>query len=154
MSLDVYLHLEGATKPHGSGIFFREDGVTRELTRAEWDERFPGREPVTFSLPVTEAEGTNAEVFTANITHNMCRMADEVGIYEVLWRPEQVGITHAHALIEPLRQGLARLLDEEERLQVFNPENGWGNHEVLVNFVRSYLEACETFPMATVKTWR
>lgn len=30
----------------GSGIFVRENGATREITREEWDRRNPGREPV------------------------------------------------------------------------------------------------------------
>lgn len=30
----------------GSGIFIRENGTNREITREEWDRRNPGREPV------------------------------------------------------------------------------------------------------------
>jgi len=32
----------------GPGIFIREDGGMREISRTEWDEKFPGREPVVF----------------------------------------------------------------------------------------------------------
>ena len=48
MSLNVYLTLKGSENHHeGSGIFVRENGETKEITRAEWDEKFPGREPFT-----------------------------------------------------------------------------------------------------------
>lgn len=32
------------------------------------------------------------DVFWANITHNLGRMADEAGIYKHLWRPEEIGM--------------------------------------------------------------
>ena len=32
----------------GSGIFVRRGGATVEITRAEWDQMHPGREPVLF----------------------------------------------------------------------------------------------------------
>ncbi len=36
----------------GSGIFIRENGVNKEITREEWDRRNPGCVPVTFKPPV------------------------------------------------------------------------------------------------------
>lgn len=42
MSLDVYLTMREAKRPHTrSGIFIREDGQQKEITRAEWDVRPP-----------------------------------------------------------------------------------------------------------------
>lgn len=32
----------------GSGIFIRERGVTKEVSREEWDRRNPGRKPVVY----------------------------------------------------------------------------------------------------------
>ena len=37
MSLDVYLRLPGVARTVEARIFIREDGGTREITRAEWD---------------------------------------------------------------------------------------------------------------------
>lgn len=36
------------------------------------------------------AEPHRAELFSANITHNLSRMAAAAGIYECLWRPEEM----------------------------------------------------------------
>lgn len=145
MSLDVWLKLEGVqVQIEEPRIFIRENGENRQITRAEWDERFPGREPYTVA---TEDDET---VYDANITHNLNKMAGEAGIYEALWRPEEIGITHAHQLIEPLRAGLALLQDDPERFRQFNPENGWGHYDGLVRFVANYLAACEQSPSATV----
>lgn len=150
MSLDVYLTLpEVANRAARDAIFIRENGATREITRAEWDERYAGREPVTFS-----DDGEGAEVFWKNITHNLGRMARECGLYEALWRPEEIGATHAADLIPPLQAGLARLVDDRERLEAFNPENGWGDYSGLLEFTRAYLTACERFPNAEVRVSR
>lgn len=151
MSLDVYLTLPEARTaplPEAERIFVRRDGATVEITRGEWDEMYPDRSP---AVMVAEMDGR--EVFTANITHNMGRMARECGLYEALWRPEENDITKAAQLLEPLRVGLSRLLDESDRLQEFNPANGWGSYGLLVSFTENYLAACEQWPDADVRVW-
>ena len=157
MSLDVYLIIDKTMpKTAGSGIFIRENGTTREITRREWDEKFPGKEPVTFQ---SDKEETN-EVFSANITHNLGAMAKAAGIYKHLWRPEELvhiawnGITTAAQLIQPLTDGLALLKSDPDRFKKFNPENGWGNYEGLLEFVEEYLRACKEFPQATINVSR
>jgi hypothetical protein len=90
------------------------------------------------------------EYFEANITHNLGRMADAAGIYYHLWRPDEIGVTVASQLIEPLRNGLRTLESEPQRFKKLNPDNGWGTYDSLVRFVRKYLRACEDWPDATV----
>jgi len=94
------------------------------------------------------------EVYTANITHNLNTMANEAGIYYHLWRPEEIGLTTAKELIEPLEKGLELLKKEPERFEQFNPENGWGNYEGLVKFVENYLDACRDLPEARIEISR
>jgi len=94
------------------------------------------------------------EYYSANITHNLCAMADEAGVYQLLWRPEEEGIKTARQAIEPLKDGMARLRAEPDRFRRLNPENGWGNYEGLVTFVENYLRACEDYPDAEIVVWR
>lgn len=148
MSLDVTLTLEGAAVPAGSGIFVREGGRTVEISRQEWDARNPGREPVVL------VRGESDTVFSRNITHNLGTMAEHAGLYRPLWRPEELGITTAAELVEPLRAGLRLLNAEPEHYRRFNPENGWGNYEALVEFCEQYLAACERYPAAKVAACR
>ena len=152
MSLDVSLILPGAKRKPGSGIWVRDCGETRQITREEWDERFPGREPVAIREP--EDVVMDDEVYERNITHNLNKMADAAGIYKACWRPEEIGITHAKQLIPLLKVGLERLLADPEKFREFNPKNGWGNYEGLVNFVSDYLAHCEQYPEATVSVSR
>jgi len=111
------------------------------------------------SLDVTlskycECCGTKHEVYDANITHNLGEMAGEAGIYQALWRPEEIGIEFAKELIEPLTDGLNALLADPAHFEKFNSENGWGMYEHFVPFVRNYLEACKKNPKAKVETDR
>ena len=94
------------------------------------------------------------EVYSANITHNLNLMADEAGIYGALWRPEEIGITHARQLIEPLEKGLALLKSDPPRFEAFNAKNGWGLYKHVVPWVEEYLEACRANPEASVRASR
>jgi hypothetical protein len=151
MSLDVSLIVEGLPiLDIVNRIFVRENGQTKEITRAEWDERFPGREPVVMPARIDDS----GEVYSANITHNLAKMASEAGIYRHLWRPDEIGIERAEQLIGPLETGLTLLESDPDRFKKLNPENGWGTYEGLIHFVRDYLEACRNYPSATVSVWR
>lgn len=150
MSLDVYLTLKGTNNSHsGSGIFVREGGQTKEISRAEWEEKFPGREPL-----IVSNQDSDDEIYTANITHNLNKMADEAGIYKYLWRPDEIDISKAGQLINPLRKGVALLESDPKRFRKLNPSNGWGDYNGLVEFTRDYLKACEQYPSAEVSARR
>ena len=150
MSLDVYLTMKEIKRLKPAGrIYVRRDGSTQEISREEWDQLFPGREPV-----VVNEEAEVNEVYQANITHNLNKMADEAGLYEVLWRPDEVGFTKACQLIPLLVAGLAKLKANPKHFRQFNPSNGWGSYEGLVRFVENYLSACREYPDADVSVWR
>jgi hypothetical protein len=151
MSLDVSLVIDDRIKrPAGSGIFIRENGKTIEISEAEWNKRNPGRDPVRFQ----NLDDETNEVYSANITHNLTRMADEVGIYYALWRPEERGWQHAHSLIKPLEAGLKELKANPNTYKLLNPENGWGDYDGLVEFVENYLAACKQYPNAKIEVSR
>lgn len=106
------------------------------------------------SLDVYLKANRLVEVYTANITHNLGPMAKEAGLYEALWRPEEINVKTGFELILHLEIGLKILKDNPERFKKFNPENGWGNYEGLVNFVEKYLEACKQNCDSLVKVSR
>lgn len=93
-------------------------------------------------------------VFEANITHNLTKMADEAGIYQHVWRPEELGIATAKSLIEPLRQGIARMKSDPEHFRKLDSPNGWGRYEHFVPWLEQYLEACEQNPDAEISVSR
>ena len=114
------------------------------------------------SLDVTLKKMQMSSVFDANITHNLGLMASKVKIgkvkkatlYYYLWRPDEIEITKARQLIEPLQIGLNLLLKSPKKYQKFNPSNGWGDYDGLVSFVIKYLAACKQFPNAKIEVDR
>jgi len=106
------------------------------------------------SLDVYLEKFQRCAIYERNITHNLNKMADAAGIYQHLWRPEELQIETAGQLIQPLKEGLARLLADPDEYRQFNPRNGWGRYEDLVAFVADYLAACERDPNALVSVSR
>lgn len=93
-------------------------------------------------------------VFHRNITHNLCEMAQEAGIYKCLWRPDENGFIQAKDIIAILEKSLDNLVRNPSKFTIFNPDNGWGSFERLVTFVSDVLEACKKYPNAKIETCR
>lgn len=96
----------------------------------------------------------NIQVYNANITHNLGRMAEEAGIYKACWRPEEIDVTKASQLIPLLRIGLEKLKANPEHFEKFNAPNNWGLYKNFVPWIEAYLQACEEYPEAHISVWR
>lgn len=114
------------------------------------------------------------QVYWANITHNLCKMADEAGVYEAIWRPhrlidgynipegdhkaewdfEESQVIKASEISELLEKGLSDLKARPEYFQKFNSPNGWGVYDNFVSFVEEYLKACKEYPDAIIEVSR
>jgi hypothetical protein len=106
------------------------------------------------SLDVHLEDENGNDLYWRNITHNLNKMAGTAGIYECLWRLEEIGITTAHQLIEPISKGIAFLAMHRHICELDNPPNGWGDWEALYDFCCSYLKACTEHPLAIVRVSR
>lgn len=95
-----------------------------------------------------------------NITHNLGKMAGAVKLengktlYDVLWRPDEHGYTKAIHILSLLHEGMIELICFPEKYKPLNPENGWGDYDGLVNFVREYHNACLDNPEAELRVSR
>lgn len=94
------------------------------------------------------------EVYTGNITHNLERMADAAGLYQVLWRPEEIGVKLGAEAVPLLRAGIFWLENHEEEARHLNPSNGWGSYDGLLGFARQTLKACEEYPDGEISVSR
>jgi hypothetical protein len=81
------------------------------------------------SLDITLTETKPVEVYSANITHNLNKMADAVGIYLCLWHPEDLKITKAKELIKPLKDGVLKLKSDPDKYIKYEPPNKWGTYK-------------------------
>jgi len=107
----------------------------------------------------------NTEVYEANITHNLRKMAGkvtcfiiqwkdyetkEITLYDILWR----GSGQSGYVITPMLEiALYELKEHREIYEEYNPENGWGDYELLVKFTEGLLGACKKFPETTLRCY-
>ena len=119
-------------------------------------------------------EEKNDELFWANITHNLGKMADKAGIYEALWRPyylhpdcpkefsshdEEYAFEVAHPMlakdiIQIVEKGYEDMKARPEYFKQFDSPNGWGLYIHFLPWVEKYLEACKTYPDAEISVSR
>jgi hypothetical protein len=95
-----------------------------------------------------------SEVFSANITHNLNKMAMAVDIYVPLWRPEEKGFTKAEDIIEIVETGLAELKANPKKYKEYDSDNGWGLYINFVPWVENVLKACKEYPKAIIDVSR
>ncbi len=88
------------------------------------------------------------------MTHNLNEMAKAVGLYEVLWRAEEIGITVASQMILPLESGIKELEANHDKYKAYNAPNGYGNYDDFTKFCKSLLRKCREFPDAVVEASR
>lgn len=94
------------------------------------------------------------ELYWANITHNLSAMAYEAGVYQHLWRPEELNLTTAKQLIEPLKLAITLMKSDPDRFKKHNAKNGWGDYTSFLSFVEKYLQACTANPEANIEVSR
>ena len=115
----------------------------------------------------------NEQLYWANITHNLGKMAEAAGIYEALWRPymlhkdykhfdiydeeyqfEQSVTIYAKDIVDIVENGLQKMKNNPEYYSKFNSPNGWGTYENFVPWVERYLAALKEYPESKVEVDR
>jgi hypothetical protein len=93
-------------------------------------------------------------VFETNITHNLTTMANECGVYELLWKPEENGYELAGSIVMELKDGIRKLKSNPKYYRCYDSPNGWGTYENFLPFCERILEACMEWSQATIKVDR
>lgn len=102
------------------------------------------------SLDISLEATITTDVYSANITHNLTEMADEVGIYRMLWKPSEAGVTSANQLIGPLESAIAELKSDPCKYRAYDSPNGWGIYDDFVPWLEKLLQACKDYPDAEI----
>lgn len=154
MSLDITIITPEPIKKKRTGVYVRINGRTCELTKEEAIVHFPDVDPNT----IIEEEIETNEFWYGNITHNLTEMAEDClsfeeeyqhyNLYDLLWRDTQVPFTgvYLNIYIAHLAYCLYVLKNDPDHFKKFNPENGWGTYEQLVNFVEDFIKALINMP--------
>jgi len=136
MSLDIY--------------FYKKD-FDIQKSRIDIATTYTKLQTIKDELEQLEDDFEEARLSSLNITHNLNNMAKAVGQYEVLWRPEEIGITTASQMIPFLEKGLEELRANPDKYKAFNPPNGFGNYEDFAGFCNSVLHNCYEYPDAVIE---
>ena len=105
---------------------------------------------ITLTSPKCVHCNHTPETWSADITHNLNKMAGEAGIYGIVWRPEENDIESAAQLIAPLTTALEEMKTDPKRFKKYDDPEGWGTLEQFLSWLNEYLEACIKYPNATV----
>lgn len=152
MSLDLYIKSKKLIQHKSTGIYIRENGKTKELSLEEAKKLYP-------NASIEETITEDNTFWHGNITHNLVDMADhcicecpnKTTLYEMLWDPEVSGLLAKDEVlttsyIKALSVCLNDLKEHKDFYEKYNPKNGWGNYNNLVNFVKDLLTAIDKIP--------
>lgn len=106
------------------------------------------------SLDVSLVVMREVEIFEANITHNLNKMAEAAGVYLACWRPEEIGAQYAKDIVPILEDGIAAMKAKPVTFSQFNAKNGWGTYENFLPWLEKYLAACKENPNAEIRVSR
>ena len=85
---------------------------------------------------------TDGQIHLGNITHNLSEMAKHVNVdfgislYDTFWRADECCNGNLDMLRPLWKKGLDYLLDNYSILKKYNPENGFGDIDTLIEFTR------------------
>jgi hypothetical protein len=101
------------------------------------------------SLNVYLKKGRDA-VYSANITHNLGKMAAGCGVYYACWRPDEINAKKAAHILPMLQEGIKLLKEHRKFYESFNSPNGWGTYKNFLPWLEKYAEACAEYPDARI----
>jgi hypothetical protein len=85
---------------------------------------------------------TDGAIHLGNITHNLNKMAlqvpvsESLNLYDVLWESQEQFGGDIDKLRPMWDNGLHYMLAHRDELEKYNPENGYGNYDIFVEFLR------------------
>jgi hypothetical protein len=106
------------------------------------------------SLDISFCNKVGTELYWRNITHNLNKMAEAAGIYDVLWHPEDANIKYAEDMIPIIEGGLKKLKENPEQFKPYSAKNGWGTYEQFVPWLEEFLDGCRAYPDGLVEVSR
>jgi len=102
-------------------LFFFKKGVNIEDIRTNISDLYAKQRAIQDEIEQYEDDYKDALLHSVNITHNLNEMAKAAGLYEVLWKPEDLGITFASQMVERLEKGIKKLVENPDKYKAFNP---------------------------------
>ena len=135
----------------GLDLYFFKKDINIQEVRNNISNLYEKLRAIQEEIEQAEDIYDDAKLADVNITHNLNKMADAIGLYEVLWKPDEIGITYAFQMIPFLEKGIKKLKENPEKYKTFNAPNGYGKYEDLVRFCDSVLHWCNKYPDSVIE---
>ena len=103
------------------------------------------------SLTLYFLQTREVEEASCNITHNLHDMAKALGVYELLWQPENTPDMKAKDILPEINRAITKLVSNQEKYMVYESPNGWGTVNGMLKFLQKVRTACEEFPESRLK---
>ena len=179
MSLDVTLKIPGKDREDFNFFELRYLATNFAITCEKgykgsydaWFKSISSRWREIANIDNPDYEKPTESVYSANITHNLNKMADKAGLYQALWRPYQLkqgyniskddheaeykfearNPVKATEIIDIIEKGLKDMKTRPEYYKKFNSSNGWGTYEHFIPWIEKYLKALKEYPESFVE---
>jgi hypothetical protein len=94
------------------------------------------------------------EVSKLNITHNLISMAEALGIYRKVWRPEENNIIYCKDMISHIQKAILLLKSDPEYYIKYNAPNQCGDITDMIIFLQEYYVICKKYPNCKIEASR
>jgi hypothetical protein len=96
---------------------------------------------MSLDFGITKVKETT--VYSGNYTHNVAKMWELAGVYESLYNSNG---RRANEILLNLKVGIKKMEKSPEEFKKLNPENGWGDYDSALGFLKEIALACEENP--------
>lgn len=109
---------------------------------------------MSLSVYLYEDLNFEEELYWANITHNLSDMAEAAGIYQALWRPDEINAKQAKDILDIILNGFCKLLKNPDEYRKLEASNGWGTYENFIDWIFRYIKALSEYPESYILALR
>ena len=135
----------------GLDLYFFKKDINIQQVRDNISNLYDKLRLIQEAIEQLEDVYDDAKLAGVSITHNLNKMADAVGLSDVLWEPNKIGIISASQMIPFLEKGIEELRKNPEKYRVLNSPNGYGTYDDLIKFCDSVLHWCNKYPDAVIE---
>ena len=101
-----------------------------------------------FYLEKKKWEEVTEEVYWENYTHNVVEMWNDAGCYDALYMSNGM---NAKDIIPFLDKAIKSMSENPDDYKKLNPENGWGDYDSALEFLKRVRGMCDANPDAVIR---
>ena len=89
--------------------------------------------------------------FDGNYTHNVTPMWSKAGVYDALYNSSG---KKAKEILPELVNGILGMRNNPDEYKKLNPDNGWGDYDSALKFLRNFAKSCNEYPETIIGIWK